>query len=59
MSADIEKGVWYYGGIGGVDHLDYCGIPDNLGPLRTVLNIEFRYEIWRKIFQRIKLLKFD
>jgi hypothetical protein len=51
--------VWYYGGISGSDHLDLCGFPATLSPLRTIINEEYRYEMWRNCFIRLKMLKFE
>jgi hypothetical protein len=53
---EVKPGIWYYGGIEGVDHLDMCGFPEHLTPLRTLLGIEFRYELWRRLFIRLKQL---
>lgn len=51
-----EPGVWYYGGIPGSDHLDLCGLPPIYEPLRTLLGIEYRTEMWRYIYLRLKML---
>jgi hypothetical protein len=50
-------GVWYYGGLPGSDHLDLCGFPTTLAPLRTHARIEYRYEVWRQIYGRVKMLQ--
>ena len=55
----IRPGVWYYGGLSGADHLDLCGFPEGFAFFRTLLDIEYRYEQWRLIFIRAKLIKFD
>eukprot|EP00347_Sterkiella_histriomuscorum_P016179 403354185 len=55
----LKPGIWYYGGIPKSDHLDLCGFPPKLSPIRTLLNTEYRMEIWRNIFIRVKMLKFD
>lgn len=55
----VKPGVWYYGGFPKSDHLDLCGFPHNLSPIRTLLNTEYRMEAWRNIYIRLKLLKFD
>ena len=59
MNKYLKKGVWYYGGIPGTDHLDYCGLPDYIAPLRKMIGIEFRYDFWRTTFMRIRMLKFE
>ena len=56
LDQNVRPGIWYYGGIEGVDHLDICGFPEHLTPLRTLMGTEFRYELWRRIFIRLKLL---
>lgn len=52
----MQAGVWYYGGLPRSDHLDLCGFPPTLSPIRTLLNTEYRMETWRCIFLRLKLL---
>ena len=52
----FRPGVWYYGGIGGTDHLDLCGFSEFLSPLRTLLGSEFRFDTWRVLFIRLKML---
>ena len=60
LTKDILKpGIWYYGSIPTTDHLDSCGIPPILSPFRTLTGQEFRYELWRTLFIRLRLLKFD
>lgn len=55
---EVKTGIWYYGGIPVSDHLDLCGMPELLSPLRKALGIEYRYEVWRKIYIRLRLLEF-
>ena len=55
----IKPGVWYYGGIPISDHLDLCGFPEHLTYFRTLIRDEYRYEIWRLIFIRLRMLKFE
>ena len=52
----FKPGIWYYGGISEADHLDLCGLPDTLSIPRTVMGIEYRYEVWRLIYMRLKML---
>ena len=54
-----EPGIWYYGGIPGSDHLDLCGFPMHLSPIRTLMGIEYRQESWRTAFARVKMLKIE
>ncbi|CDW85644.1 UNKNOWN [Stylonychia lemnae] len=55
----LRPGVWYFGGVPRSDHLDFCGIPPKLHPIRTLLGREYRIKIWRNIYSRLKMLKFD
>lgn len=57
--SSLKPGVWYYGGIPGTDHLDLCGFPETFSPFRTLIEEEFRHEVWRTIFIRAKMLDFD
>jgi len=55
----LKPGVWYYCGVPRSDHLDLCGIPPKLHPFRSIVGREYRIELWRNIFSRVKMLKFD
>ncbi len=52
----IQKGIWYYDGLPESDHLDLCGFPMHVSGLRRLMGIEYRQEIWRRIFARVKML---